>query len=132
MPFVVTAFIMQRWGIFCGITVACTLYYGLYERAHWRAHIPKAKLTECEGILGRVNAGRAFHHRCRSRNSNAVPPLAESFSGIPRLGLELPSPALRLPSAPNGKPNRRRFNHAPGQSNAEWKLLNAEANQVEG
>jgi hypothetical protein len=112
LPFVVTAFFVQRWGIFCGATVACTLHYWAYEYGHECAHLAEANPEACWRKFRCLNAQRALHHQCVQKNSNAVVPLSESLPEKPRLRLEFDFSDPRPSAVPNGKQSRKKFNHA--------------------
>ena len=104
LPFLVLAFILERWGILCGAAVACTLYFTAYEYMHWCMHLPGKRHVERSRIFFRLNGHHLLHHRYMHKNFNVVLPLADLLLGTLMLRSRVSFAQARGPSVPNVQP----------------------------
>jgi hypothetical protein len=104
LPFLVLAFILEKWGILCGAAVACTLYFTAYEYMHWCMHLPGKRRVEHSGIFFRLNGHHLLHHRYMHKNFNVVLPLADLLLGTLMLRSRVSFAQARGPSVPNVQP----------------------------
>lgn len=86
IPFLIPAFLLHRWSIVAGSTLAVAAYYATYEYLHWCMHVPRARNVERSGVFFRLNGHHLLHHRYMNKNFNVVFPLADYFLGtlLPR------------------------------------------------
>jgi hypothetical protein len=104
VPFLVFAFLANKWGVLCGAAVACTAYYAAYEYMHWCMHLPRKRHVERSGIFFRLNGHHLLHHRYMNRNFNVVLPLADLFLGTLLLRSKVHFKQATGPSVPNVQP----------------------------
>jgi hypothetical protein len=104
LPFLVAAVWSRKWGVLCGATLACTLYYGAYEYLHWCMHLPRMRHVERSGIFFRLNGHHLLHHRYMHKNFNVVLPLADLLLGTLLLRSKISFPQARGPSVPDVQP----------------------------
>jgi hypothetical protein len=104
LPFLIWSLFSHKWGVLCGATTACTLYFTAYEYMHWCMHLPKKRHVERSGIFFRLNGHHLLHHRYMRRNYNVVLPLADLFLGTLILRSRLHFQQARGPSVPDVQP----------------------------
>jgi hypothetical protein len=104
LPFLVLAFVLQKWGILCGTALAITAYYAVYEYIHWCMHLPRKRNVERSGIFFRLNGHHLLHHRYMHKNFNVVLPLADLFLGTLILRSKVAFAQATGASVPNVQP----------------------------
>jgi hypothetical protein len=104
LPFLVWAFFSHKWGVLCGASVACTLYFTAYEYMHWCMHLPKKRHVERSGIFFRLNGHHLLHHRYMGKNFNVVMPLADLLLGTLLLRSKVAFAQPQGSSVPNVQP----------------------------
>jgi len=104
LPFLTWALLSEKWGVFCGAAVACTLYFTAYEYLHWCMHLPKKRHVERSGIFFRLNGHHLLHHRYMHKNFNVVLPLADLCLGTLLLRSKVAFAQAQGPSVPNVQP----------------------------
>ena len=108
LPFLVPALLLHKWGILCGATVACTLYFTAYEYMHWCMHLPKKRPVERSGIFFRLNGHHLLHHRYMKRNFNVVLPLADLSLGTLLLRAPVHFKQALGPAVPDVQPRAKK------------------------
>jgi hypothetical protein len=104
LPFLIISWILGKWGMVCGASVACGAYYGAYEYMHWCMHLPKSRNVERSGIFFRLNGHHLLHHRYMGKNFNVVLPLADLLLGTLLLRARVQFRQARGPSVPDVQP----------------------------
>ncbi len=107
-PFIIAGIVFEKWGMLCGATIACTLYYGAYEYMHWCMHLPKKRHVERSGIFFRLNGHHLLHHRYMHKNFNVVLPFADLVLGTLILRSKVTFNQARGPAVPDVQPKARR------------------------
>jgi hypothetical protein len=115
LPFLAASLWSGKWGIPCGSLLACSLYYGAYEYAHWCMHLPKQRRVERSGIFFRLNGHHLLHHRYMHKNFNVVCPLADLCLGTLLLRSKVHFKQATGPAVPNVQPKT-----LPSQPVAKW------------
>jgi hypothetical protein len=107
MPFVAWSFFSHKWGVLCGASIVCILYFAAYEYMHWCMHLPKKRHVERSGIFFRLNGHHLLHHRYMHKNYNVVLPLADLCLGTLLLRSPVVFAQAQGPSVPNVQPKFR-------------------------
>lgn len=106
VPFVIAAFVTQKWGLVCGAAISCSIYYAAYEYMHWCMHLPRKRHVERSGIFFRLNGHHLLHHRYMHKNFNVVLPLADLILGTLMLRSKVSFPQARGPAVPDVQPKQ--------------------------
>jgi hypothetical protein len=103
-PYVMVAWLFQRWGLAVGALLVCAGYYGTYEYLHWCMHLPRRRAVERSGIFFRLNGHHILHHRYMGKNFNVVLPLADLLLGTLLLRARIKFAQPVGPSVPDVQP----------------------------
>lgn len=104
IPFLIAAFLSQKWGLLCGGAIVSTFYFAAYEYLHWCMHLPKRRHVERSGIFFRLNGHHLLHHRYMHKNFNVVLPLADLLLGTLLLRSKVCFPQARGEAVPDVQP----------------------------
>ena len=106
-PFLLASWLSGQWGLVCGSTLLCTVYYAAYEYMHWCMHLPRRRNVERSGIFFRLNGHHLLHHRYMHKNFNVVLPLADLVLGTLLLRSKVHFRQAQGEAVPNVQPRLR-------------------------